>query len=496
MSFRVSRDGTLSEAKAATSPSGIPFMYNTGDNTTLPSLDSAVPQYIQGTNSTGDHFGRDVAVGNGKIVTGAPRYNDPSGINTINTGIAFIHDLNGNLITSLTDGDSGDLYGTSVAIGSNKIAIGSPSDDDTAFASGAVYVYDLDGTNKVKIKASVPVSSEGYGDGALAVGAGKILVGAKSSPGSSSAEGAVYVYDLDGTNEVKITPSDAASLTTFGSAGGEFGLSVAVGGDKIIVGAPAVDVRLVRTGGNNFHAGKAYIYDLDGTNEIMIYPHDLASGNAFGSSVAFGCGQFAVGSPYEGPPGANNQGAVYTFDLNGNSLKKIKAETPPSITNPNYWATTTFGSSVAIRSGRLFVGDKDIFKNVGSPSKYNVGALYVFSLNGAQIATTPSSDFEDGDRFAAHISVESGRIVAGAKFNDANGSNAGAAYVLDLDGIQRNKLMASDGAAGDFFGGSVAVGSGRIVIGASAKNSNTGAIYIYETPKIKAKHPLDIFNDL
>jgi hypothetical protein len=384
-----------------------------------------------------------------------------------------------------SDGATGHYFGRDVAIGLDKIAVNS--------STASVYIYDLDGTNEVKATAS-DGGGGGGGVGSIAIGSNKIVVG-KPFPAAGSV-GAVYVYDLDGTNEVKITPSDAASLTTFGSAGGEFGYSVAVGGDKIIVGAPAVDVTDVRTGGNNLHAGKAYIYDLDGTNEIMIYPHDLASGDAFGSSVAFGCGQFAVGSPYEGPPGANNQGAVYTFDLNGNSLKKIKAETPPSITNPNYWATTTFGSSVAIRSGRLFVGDKDIFKNVGSPSKYNVGALYVFSLNGAQIATTPSSDFEDGDRFAAHISVESGRIVAGAQFNDANGSNAGAAYVLDLDGIQRNKLMASDGAAGDFFGGSVAVGSGRIVIGASAKNSNTGAIYIYETPKIKAKHPLDIFNDL
>ena len=48
-----------------------------------------------------------------------------------------------------------------------------------------------------------------------------------------------------------------------------------------------------------------------------------------------------------------------------------------------------------------------------------------------------------------------------------------------------NKITASDGAAYDYFGQSVAVGSGRIVVGAyqdDDNGSNSGSAYIYETP--------------
>ena len=431
MSFRVSRDGTLSEAKAATTPSGIPFMYNTGDNTTLPSLDSAVPQYIQGTNSFGDHFGRDVAVGNGKIVTGAQRYNDPSGINTINTGIAFIHDLNGNLITSLTDGDSGDLYGTSVAIGSNKIAIGSPSDDDTAFASGAVYVYDLDGTNKVKIKASVPVSVEGYGDGALAVGAGKILVGAKSSPGSSSAEGAVYVYDLDGTNEVKLVDPNPASQNKFGEG-------VAIGSGRIVItGGPSR--------GNGTTGGIAfYIYDLNlNLLKSVEEPASLVGVNSgfarsYGKICSVGSGRIVIGAPLIGNVSVSGtgRGAAFIYDLEGNELKQIQA----------------FGGSV-----------------------YPPTADIPFSAN----------------FFGYSTAIDSGRIVIGAPHTNrrrsSDGSNistAGAVYVYDLDGNPLSRLSSTSvPVSGDYFGESVAIRSGKIVVGKYAGSSSySSEIYLYDTP--------------
>ena len=109
------------------------------------------------------------------------------------------------------------------------------------------------------------------------------------------------------------------------------------------------------------------------------------------------------------------------------------------------------------------------------------------------ITTTPSnetkitaSDGAASDYFGYSVAVGSGRIVVGAYQDDDNGSNSGSAYIFDLDGNQLSKITASDGAASDRFGGSVAVGSGRIVVGAYGDDDDgeaSGSAYIFDLPE-------------
>ena len=67
-----------------------------------------------------------------------------------------------------------------------------------------------------------------------------------------------------------------------------------------------------------------------------------------------------------------------------------------------------------------------------------------------------ASDGAASDYFGISVAVGSGRIVVGAHFDDDNGSDSGSAYIFDLDGNQLTKITASDGAANDLFGYSVA----------------------------------------
>ena len=113
------------------------------------------------------------------------------------------------------------MFGRRIAIGNNKIAVAAWRDSYNGNASGSVYVYDLDGTNEVKISASDGAPSDSFGV-SVAIGDNKIVVGAWGDDDNGSDSGSVYVYDLDGTNEVKITASDGAS-------GDNFGYSVASG---------------------------------------------------------------------------------------------------------------------------------------------------------------------------------------------------------------------------------------------------------------------------
>ena len=108
-----------------------------------------------------------------------------------------------------------------------------------------------------------------------------------------------------------------------------------------------------------------------------------------------------------------------------------------------------------------------------------------------------ASDGAANDYFGHSVAVGSGRIVVGAYGNDVGFNNRqGSAYIFDLDGNQLGIITASDGAANDYFGWSVAVGSGKIVVGASyddvGSNNGQGSAYIYDTPEVD--HIFDILD--
>jgi len=358
-----------------------------------------------------------------------------------------------------SDGASNDLFGDAVAVGSGRIVVGARDDDDSSANSGSAYIFDLGGTQLAKIKASDPAQNGRFGSSA-AVGSGRIVVGAYGDDDNGSSSGSAYIFDLNGTQLAKIKASD-------GAASDNFGYSVALGSGRIVVGSPYDD-------DNGSSSGSAYIFDLDGTQLAKIDASDSASNDFFGLSVAVGSGRIVVGADGDDDNGSSS-GSAYIFDLDGTQLAKIK---------PSDGATGDgFGRSVAVGSGRIVVGTPYDADN-GSGS----GSAYIFDLDGTQLAKIKPSDGATGDGFGLSVAVGSGRIVVGAWLDDDNGSASGSAYIFDLGGTQLAKIDASDGAAVDFFGQSVALGSGRIVVGSSYDDDNgsaSGSAYIWNTPLVK-----------
>jgi predicted amidohydrolase len=368
-----------------------------------------------------------------------------------------------------SDGATFDNFGRSVAVGSGRIVIGAPGDDDNVNQSGSAYIFDLDGTQLAKITASDGASDDFFGQ-SVAVGSGRIVVGAWQDDDNGSGSGSAYIFDLDGTQLAKITASDGASNDYFGE-------SVAVGSGRIVVGAYYDD-------DDGSLSGSAYIFDLDGTQLAKITASDAATGDQFGRSVAVGSGRIVVGA-YRDSDNGGASGSAYIYDLDGTQLAKITASDGAAL---DY-----FGYSVAVGSGRIVVGAYQDDDN-GS----NSGSAYIFDLDGTQLAKIKASDGASNDNFGRSVAVGSGRIVVGAYGDDDDGSLSGSAYIFDLDGTQLAKIKASDAATGDQFGGSypgsVAVGSGRICVGSydSDNGFGSGSAYIWDTPN--SKHLLDIFD--
>jgi hypothetical protein len=99
-----------------------------------------------------------------------------------------------------------------------------------------------------------------------------------------------------------------------------------------------------------------------------------------------------------------------------------------------------------------------------------------------------TNDPDEHDCFGRSLAMDGQRLIAGAKGDDENGSNAGAAYVFRRDAsgdwVQEAKLKASDGRVNDFFGFSVDIDDekGIAVVGAwqsSAKAQGAGSAYVF-----------------
>ena len=340
-----------------------------------------------------------------------------------------------------SDGAASDDFGYAVAIGSNKIVVSALNDDDNGSNSGSVYVYNLDGTGQTKITASDGAASDKFGI-SVSVGNDKIVVGAY---GDTSDTGAVYVYNLDGTGEVKITASDGAFNDLFGRP-------VAIGNNKIVVGAE----------GETGATGAVYVYDLDGSNEEKITASDGASGDLFGRTVAIGNNKIVVGAYGD----ASDTGAVYVYNLDGTGEVKITASDGDEDDN--------FGESVAVGNNKIVVG---------APFDDDNGSVYVYNLDGTNEIKITASDGAFNDIFGRPVAIGHGKIAVGAAGDDDNGSQSGSVYVYNLDGTGQTKITASDGAASDNFGRSVAIGHGKIAVGAPADDdngSNSGSAYVYD----------------
>lgn len=251
--------------------------------------------------AAGDIFGACVAIGDNKIVVGAPDDN-------ISAGAAYVYNLDGTGEVKITASDAADndSFGTDVAIGHGKIAVGAPADDDNnALSSGSVYLYDLDGTNQVKITASDAAAGDFFGD-AVAIGHGKLAVGAYFDDDNVTDSGSIYVYDLDGSNEIKINPSDPGNTDVVGT-------NVHIGSNKIVFGA-------YRNDDAGTDSGSVYVFDLDGSNEVKITASDAAAGDFFGRQIAIGDNKVIVGAEAK-----SGGGAVYVYNLDGTGEVKITA---------------------------------------------------------------------------------------------------------------------------------------------------------------------------
>ena len=190
----------------------------------------------------------------------------------------------------LTAGDAaaGDQFGRSVGISGDTMVVGADLDDDNATSTGSAYVFVRSGSTwpeQQKITASDAAEGDEFGE-FVAVSEDHLVVGSPQDDDAGASSGSAYMYLRTGStwdDEQKITASDAA-------AGDEFGASVAIDGETAVVGAPLADL--------GADAGAAYVFVLSGgswTQQAKLTAGDPAVNDQFGTSVAIDGDTVVVG---------------------------------------------------------------------------------------------------------------------------------------------------------------------------------------------------------
>jgi len=255
----------------------------------------------------------------------------------------------------------------------------------------------------------------------------------------------------------------AQLLASDGATANQFGQSVSISGNSILIGA----------NGQLSAQGAAYVFSCDYANlscsqTVKLLASDGAPNDEFGTSVAIETGFVAIGAY------AHNQtGAVYVFLCN--QVAGTCQQTDKLVSN-DIAVNDGFGYALSL-SGNLIA--------VGAFAKNALqGAAYVFSCELAtgtcqQVDKLLASDGATEDYFGYSIDIYGSTVVVGAF---AENDLQGAVYLFSCNSTscqQFQKLTAYDAANYDSFGLSVGVTSNEVLVGAPGRNGYTGGVYVW-----------------
>ena len=370
-----------------------------------------------------------------------------------------------------SDGEALDYFGNSVSISGTEVVVGASSEDENGTSAGAAYVFSLiddEWTEVIKLIASDGAAADKFGE-SVAIEGNRIIVGAPFDDDDAINSGSAYVFVRQGetwVEEDKITARDPAANSYFGSA-------VAIDGDYALVGA-------LQDVDNDIQSGAAYVFHRIGTSWVQVIKlvsHDAADQDYFGCSVSLDGDYAVIGAKGDDDNGLQS-GSAYLFVRSGNTwLEEEK------ITASNGIEEDNFGASVSISNLSVAVGAR------GSWRVVSAGWAYVFVRDDdgwiEQQAISPG-DGEDQDNFGKTVAISGNYLAIGSWHDQDNGIDSGSLYAFTRSGEtwgEFAKLTASDGEEGDLFGSVVAIDDDYVIVGAIGDDDwdeDSGAAYLID----------------
>ncbi len=306
-----------------------------------------------------------------------------------------------------------------------------------------------------------------------------IAVGAPYHDAVAENAGAVFVFERQDGEWVET----ALLLPPYGERLGWFGRWLALDDGRLVIGAPYEDVALVGSEDLVVDAGSAYVYEVIGgvwRRTATLLPEPVLPGASFGWSVAIDGDRLAIAA-WGDTVDEERVGAVYVY-RESKGQWRLEARVVPPDPQPSH----QFGRDIDLQENVLVVGAP------GYDGEYSdVGAIYVyhqfeFAWNFAGKYVAP--DGGAGDGLGTQVALDLPRIAAGAHGHDQEGWDAGVLYLWRLYDTWEydTRLVASDGAANDWFGYASAIDGNMMVVASPGRADpetglyRTGAAYVFE----------------
>ncbi len=277
--------------------SGSAYLFDISD----PADPTQIAKLLPDDGADGDRFGWSVAISGTTVILSAPT------IDGLGSGSAYLFDIsdpaNPTQIAKLLpdDGADGDWTGWSVAISGTTAVVGAHKHDDNGTDSGAAYLFDTaSGEQIAKLLPEDGAAHDRFGI-SVAISGTTVLVGADHLEGEVPGSNSAYLFDVTtGQQIAELLPDDGAESN-------RFGWSAAISGTTAIVGAHSDD-------DNGSLSGSAYLFDITTGQQIArLLPDDGTLNEIFGYSVAISGTTAIAGAPWAGPHGTLF-GSAYLFD--------------------------------------------------------------------------------------------------------------------------------------------------------------------------------------
>jgi FG-GAP repeat/K319L-like, PKD domain len=332
-------------------------------------------------------------------------------------------------VLTASDAAAGAEFGFSVSFSDDTVLVGARFDDTVGPESGYAYIFQRDegGPDNwgevIRLVGSDAEAVDSFGN-SVSISGDTAVVGALGDDDAGTNAGAAYVFrrDKGGSNNwgevAKLTASDGATID-------QFGISVSIGGDIVIVGANGNDDA-------GSASGSAYVFGRDeGGPENWGEVKKLTASNAaandrFGQSVSASGDTAIVGAWDNGP-----SGSAYIFQRDEGGVDgwgEVKILTA-SDAAPGDW----FGFSVSISGDTALIAAR-----FDDGVATDTGSAYVFRRdeggldNWGEMTQLTASDAAGGDQFGHSVSLDGDIAITGAYRHDDVGNNSGSAYVFSM----------------------------------------------------------------
>ncbi len=356
---------------------------------------------------------------------------------------------------------AGDNFGTSVSIDGNLVLVGAPNDDTNGLRVGQAHLYDSTTSALLQTFDDPTITAQdGFGI-SVSISGNNVLVGAHLDDTNGQNVGQAHLFDAT-TGLLLRTFDDPTPTPDATNGGDQFGQSVSIDGNLVLVGAPFDDTKGILI-------GQAHLFDA--TTGLLLHTFDDPTpglSDRFGLSVSISGNLVLVGDFFDNTLGGG-VGQAHLFDATTGLLLRTFNDPTPT---PGPMGGDAFGQSVSIDGNLVLVGAPEDDTN-----GFDVGQAHLFdATTGLLLQTfddpTPLASGNFGSIFGVAVAISGNNVLVGVPRDNTNGRDVGQAHLFDattgllLETLDDPTPTPKITGLSDNFGASVAMFGNCALVGA------------------------------